>query len=73
MKRRARIVRFLNRQSVLVALQYRRAGERAGLERFRPMSDVLMVSSDAQEELRTLIHGDDKGRKFVRIFIQGWG
>ncbi len=37
------------------------------------MSDVVHVSSDAQEELRTLIHGDDKGRKFVRIFIQGWG
>ena len=37
------------------------------------MSEVVHISSDAQEELRTLIDGDDKGRRFVRIFIQGWG
>ncbi len=37
------------------------------------MSDVVQVSTDAQQELRTLIEGDDKGRRFVRIFIQGWG
>jgi hypothetical protein len=37
------------------------------------MTDSVQISSAAQHELRGMIEGDDKGRRFVRIFIQGWG
>ncbi len=35
--------------------------------------DPLQISSEAKEQLLHLIGADDKGRRHVRIFIQGWG
>jgi hypothetical protein len=48
-------------------------GSGAGLEGVRSMTDSVQISLAAQQELRGMIEGDDKGRRFVRIFIQGWG
>ena len=48
-------------------------GSGAVLKGLVPMTDVVEVTTDAQTELRHLIEADDKGRRHVRIFIQGWG
>jgi hypothetical protein len=37
------------------------------------MQESLFVSTEAKEQIRDLIGGDDKGRRHIRIFIQGWG
>ena len=37
------------------------------------MQDPLFVSPDAREKIADLIGADDKGRTFVRVFIQGYG
>lgn len=37
------------------------------------MQESLFVSTEAKEQIRELIGGDEKKRKHIRIFIQGWG
>ncbi len=37
------------------------------------MQESLYVSTEAKEQIHQLIGGDDKKRRHVRIFIQGWG
>ena len=37
------------------------------------MQESLIVSSDARDKIAELIGADDKGRTFVRVFIQGYG
>lgn len=37
------------------------------------MQDSLVVSGEAKEQIQQLIGGDEKNRRHVRLFIQGWG
>ena len=37
------------------------------------MPDLVEITPEAKQEIDKLISGDDKNRRHVRIFIQGWG
>jgi len=48
-------------------------GERRALAKGFVMEEALSISTEAREKILDLIGADDKGRRFVRVFIQGWG
>ncbi len=37
------------------------------------MAELVVITPEAKEEIDKLISADDRHRRHVRIFIQGWG